>query len=77
MREQTFNEALFRLAAKYDKAVDFGYAKGQQKVIENRRLFPADVREVGDHVTVVGYDPFRDEPRAYRLDRVKGEVKIA
>jgi predicted DNA-binding transcriptional regulator YafY len=75
--EVSFNEALFRLAAAHDKEVTFRYAKGKDgKVIETRVLKPEQVKEVGGHLTFVGFDPDRDDVRAYRLDRVKGEVTI-
>lgn len=74
--EVSFNEALFRLAAAHGKTVEFRYAKGKGKVIETRTLKPEAVNQVGDHLTFQGYDPDRDDVRAYRLDRVKGEVTI-
>lgn len=73
----SFNEGLMRLAAVHKKTVRFNYAKGDGHVIEPRKLVPAEVRKVGDHMTFTGYDPDRDEPRAYRIDRMKGEVTIA
>lgn len=75
--EISFNEGLMRLAAVHGKTVTFRYAKGDGKVIELRTLTPESVKSVGGHVTFTGYDPDRDEPRAYRIDRMKGEVSIA
>lgn len=72
----TLNEALMRLAALHGREVEFSYAKGAGALIEKRRLRPSDVREVSGHMTFTGYDPDRDEPRAYRTDRIKGEVTI-
>lgn len=73
-----FNEGLMRLAAVHNKTVTFRYAKGDdQKVIEQRTLVPSNVKNVKGHVTFTGYDPDRDGPRAYRVDRMKGEVSIA
>jgi predicted DNA-binding transcriptional regulator YafY len=74
--EVSLNEGLLRLAAAHEREVEFGYAKGDGAVIERRRLVPYEVKQVGDHLTFVGYDPDRDEPRAYRVDRMKGEAKI-
>lgn len=75
--EVSFNEGLFRLAAAHGKEVLFRYAKGKDgKVIEQRVLKPEGIKKVGDHLTFIGYDPDRDGPRAYRLDRVKGEVTV-
>ena len=71
------NEGLLRLAAIHNKTVTFSYAKGDGSVIEQRRLIPGEVKEVKGHLTFVGYDPDRDDVRAYRVDRMKGEVSIA
>lgn len=72
----SFNEGLLRLAATHQRTVEFRYAKGSGTVIETRSLVPQDVREVGDHLTFIGHDPDRDDVRAYRVDRMKGEVTI-
>ncbi len=73
----SFNEGLLRLAAVNEKTVEFSYAKGDGNVIERRRLRPEKVEEGKDgSVRFVGYDPDRDEPRAYRVDRIKGEIEI-
>lgn len=73
----SFNEALMRLAAAHDRTVTFRYAKGGGTVIEQRVLKPQSVQTVGDHVTFIGHDPDRDDVRAYRVDRIKGEVSVA
>lgn len=73
----SFNEGLMRLAAVHGKTVTFNYAKGDGKIIETRSFVPSDVKQVGDHVTFMGYDPDRAMPRAYRIDRMKGEVRVA
>jgi predicted DNA-binding transcriptional regulator YafY len=75
--EVSFNEGLMRLAAVHGKTVTFRYAKGDGAVIETRSLKPETVTEVKGHMTFTGYDPDRDEPRAYRIDRMKGEVRVA
>jgi predicted DNA-binding transcriptional regulator YafY len=73
----SFNEALLRLAAIHERTVEFRYAKGKSgRTIETRRLVPQEVRQVGDHLTFVGFDPDRDDVRAYRVDRMKGEVTV-
>lgn len=74
--EVSFNEGLMRLAAVHNMPVAFRYAKGDGKVIEQRTLVPSDVKTVGDHVTFTGFDPDRDEVRAYRVDRIKGTVSV-
>ena len=73
--EITFNEAILRVAAAHERTVEFRYAKGKDaKVIETRQLKPSGVAVGRDgHVTFTGYDPDREEPRAFRLDRIKGD----
>lgn len=75
--EVSFNEGLLRLAAVHGKTVTFRYAKGDGHLIETRTLKPESVSEVKGHVIFTGYDPDREEPRAYRVDRMKGEVTVA
>jgi predicted DNA-binding transcriptional regulator YafY len=72
----SFNEGIMRLAAVHNKTVTFRYAKGKGAVIEQRVLEPKQVTDHGDHVTFTGYDPDRDNVRHYRIDRIKGEVRI-
>lgn len=80
--EITYNEGILRLAAIHNKQVEFRYAKGDGGVIELRALKPnaVDIVSAGkadEHVTVTGYDPDRDSVRHYRLDRIKGDVRVA
>jgi predicted DNA-binding transcriptional regulator YafY len=79
--EVTFNEGLLRLAAVHHKPVTFRYAKGKGDVIETRTLIPSDVKNITEggvtHATFTGYDPDREEVRAYRADRIKGTVNVA
>lgn len=74
--EVSFNEGLMRLAAVHKVQVSFRYAKGDGAMIETRTVVPSDVKTVGDHVTFTGYDPDREQMRAYRLDRIKGVVGV-
>lgn len=77
--EVSFNEGLMRLAAVHDKTVTFRYAKGpREATIETRRLQPESVftNKDGD-LLFGGQDPDRGEYRAYRVDRIKGEVSVA
>jgi predicted DNA-binding transcriptional regulator YafY len=60
----------------HGKTVTFNYAKGGGRVIEPRRLAPESVEQVGNHLTVTGYDPDRNSVRAYRSDRIKGQVSV-
>jgi predicted DNA-binding transcriptional regulator YafY len=74
--EASENASLLQVAALHGRTVEFRYAKGSGDVIETRRLVPGKLDQVGEHLTVTGYDPDRDEPRAYRLDRIKGTVSV-
>jgi predicted DNA-binding transcriptional regulator YafY len=72
----TLNEALLRLAIIHGLEVEFRYAKGSGTVIEHRRLQPARIAGIGQDRRFVGYDPDREAPRGFRLDRIKGRVVI-
>lgn len=72
----SLNESLLRLAIVHDRTVEFRYAKGAAQVIETRRLQPSKLEHVKGHLTFTGFDPDRDDVRAYRLDRIKGEVSF-
>lgn len=72
----TLNEALLRLAIIHDREVEFRYAKGEGTVIELRRLQPHSIAGEGPQRRFVGLDPDRDAPRGFRLDRIKGDVRI-
>ena len=72
----SYNEAVLRLAAAHDRTVEFSYSKGDGSVIERRRLQPESLREVKGHLTFTGFDPDRQDVRAYRLDRISGEVRL-
>jgi predicted DNA-binding transcriptional regulator YafY len=71
------NEALLATAARYNSTVRFRYAKGNGDVIETRLFQPEKIDTYADHKTVVGFDPERDDVRAFRLDRIKGQVAVA
>lgn len=76
--EISFNEGLMRLAAVHGKTVTFRYAKGSGANIEQRSLHPETVAtDAKGVVRFVGIDPDREEVRAYRIDRMKGEVTVA
>lgn len=74
----TWNRIAFESAAALEAGVTFRYAKGdRQQTIESRTLSQVyDVREVKGHIVVTGFDPDRDDVRAYRLDRIKGTVSV-
>lgn len=73
----SLNESILRLAILHDRSVTFRYAKGSGGTIETRCLEPSEIKEVKGHTIFVGFDPDRDEPRSYRLDRIKGEAKLS
>jgi hypothetical protein len=76
--EVSFNEGVLRLAAVHERAVEFRYAKGDEKIIETRSFVPTSVAtSAKGAVYFTGPDPDRDgEHRAYRVDRIKGDVEF-
>ena len=79
--EISYNEGIMRLAAVHSRTVEFRYSKGSGNVIETRQLEPNAVNVVNagkddEHITFSGFDPDRNQPRHYRMDRIKGDVKI-
>ncbi len=72
----SINEQLLQVAINNDLEVRFQYAKGEGAYLETRRINPSELRTVKGHKIVVGFDPDRDDVRAYRLDRIKGTVAI-
>lgn len=75
--EIPFNEAALRLAAVHGRTVEFSYAKGSGGMIERRRLRPEVIETSKDGtLRFVGFDPDRQDYRAYRVDRIKGTVQI-
>lgn len=74
-----FNEASITLAIEHDREISFQYQKksGPGGVIERRNLAPSNLFETKGHKIVVGFDPDRDGPRAYRLDRILGSVTVS
>jgi len=70
------NESLIAVAIEHGLSVEFRYAKGDGSVIEQRTLQPEYVNSGKAGKTVVGFDPDRDDARAYRLDRIKGNVDV-
>lgn len=73
---EALNVTLIRVAEAYERPITFRYAKGDGSNIELRTFIPSEVKSIKDHLTVWGYDPDRDEPRAYRVDRIKGRVQL-
>ena len=58
------------------KEIQFAYDKGEG-VIEQRRLFPKVSYAAPNGIVITGDDPDRDDVRAFRLDRIQGEVVVA
>lgn len=73
-RDISFNEGLIRLAAIHKREISFRYAKGDGTILETRTVIPSKVRAVEDHLTFTGHDVDRDDVRAYRLDRIRGDA---
>lgn len=75
--EVSFNEGMLRLAAVHGRTVEFRYAKSPSAPIETRSFVPENVYVTrnGDTI-VVGPDPDRDDVRAFRLDRILGDVTL-
>ena len=76
--EVSFNEGILRLASIHKKRVEFRYVKDLNAAPEQRTLVPEGISESDAGKTlVIGTDEDRDDFRAYRLDRIKGEVRFA
>lgn len=76
---ENLNHDLIEVAINHQRGIVFAYAKGnRQAVIERRRLLPEGIsRTRTGELVVTGVDPDRDgDPRAYRLDRIKGRVGV-
>lgn len=73
----TFNEGILRLAAVHKRVVQFRYAKSPDSPVEIREFTPTRVyTSSDDNVLISGPDEDRGGVRQYRLDRIKGDVKI-
>jgi len=75
-KEADWNVAAFQAALQHGRTAEFRYAKGDGSVIEDRALKPSEITEMGGRTIVVGYDVDREEPRAFRIDRIKGSVVV-
>lgn len=75
--EVSFNEALLRVASAHNRTVAFRYSKGDNLPIESRALVPSAVHtSKADQVVFSGFDPDRGAVRAFRVDRIKGDVTV-
>lgn len=74
----SFNEGLLRLAALHGRHVEFRYVKSDKAPVETRCFVPHSVAvsNNGD-VVVLGDDEDRGALRGFRLDRIKGDVRVA
>lgn len=76
-KDISFNEAIVRIAAIHQRVVEFRYLKGMDSPIEVRRFTPTRVYTSADgKVLILGPDEDREEVRQYRLDRIRGDVKV-
>ena len=75
-KEITYNEGAMRLAAVNNKTVEFRYVKNEKSAPESRRLVPSSVKGSGADLRFTGYDTDRGETRSFRLDRIRGDVRI-
>lgn len=74
---QPWNLAIANLALEYDREITFRYAKAEGAIIEQRSVTPHLVYETSDNEwVVVGDDPDRKDIRAFRLDRIVGELGV-
>jgi WYL domain len=75
-----YNVAAVALAVDHNRSVRFRYAKGDGSIIESRLLQPDTVtfHPSADepHYRFVGFDPERNDVRAYRSDRIVGDVSV-
>lgn len=70
-----WNQTAVAAAIHFEKEIGFSYDKGEG-VIEQRRLFPKVSYAAPNGIVITGDDPDRDDVRAFRLDRIQGEVVI-
>ena len=70
-----WNETAIAAAVHFEKAIKFAYDKGEG-VIEQRTLYPKASYAAPNGIVVVGDDPDRNDVRAFRLDRIQGEVVV-
>jgi predicted DNA-binding transcriptional regulator YafY len=75
-KEITYNEGAMRLAAVNNKTVEFRYVKNERSAPESRRLVPSSVKGSGADLRFTGYDTDRGETRSFRLDRIRGDVRV-
>jgi predicted DNA-binding transcriptional regulator YafY len=72
----SFNEAILRVATVHDRVVEFRYEKGKDKPIETRQFTPAKIVQSKDGMSFQGFDSDREALRTFRVDRIKGDVRI-
>lgn len=72
----SFNEGIVRLAKIHKRMIEFRYEKSPGAPIETRRLKPETFREGTKGMSFVGFDPDRQAPRSFRVDRIRGDVTV-
>lgn len=74
-----WNQDAIAAAIEYSRTARFSYEKqsGPGGIIERRTLQPSELcyTRLGEPF-VVGYDPDREDVRAFRLDRIIGHVEV-
>jgi predicted DNA-binding transcriptional regulator YafY len=72
-----FNTGALLLAKEFERSAYFKYAKGDGTVIEARSVQPEElIRSRDGSISVIGFDPDRNDIRAFRLDRIVGSVTL-
>jgi predicted DNA-binding transcriptional regulator YafY len=72
----SFNEAILRVATVHEREVEFRYEKSPSAPIETRRFTPESIQQSKDGMSFRGYDSDREGVRTFRVDRIKGDVRI-
>lgn len=70
-----WNRSAVAAAIHFEKEISFSYDKGEG-VIEQRWLFPKASYDAPNGTVITGDDTDRNDVRAFRLDRIRGEVVI-
>lgn len=72
----SFNESVLRLAALHSREVTFRYVKPDGSSPTPRTVIPFEIQEIKGNRLVLTEDHDREDYRAYRLDRIRGDVEF-
>lgn len=75
----TFNEAQTLIAIQYGRKITFSYPQSRGSLgigRETRTLIPQVLNKIGENYVVTGHDIDRDALRAFRVDRIVGDVAV-